>query len=274
MNFIRERLVFFLSGTLLITLLSLLIGSISKDYPHTREGECNRCHLNEPDKERDGKKLIFVKDIDNLCQDCHQFSKVTSHPTGLRPSMKIPEDFQLDWMGRLTCSTCHEIHQEKEGNSYPYLLRRAVAGRAFCISCHRELPGGKEFSDHRLAVELAHLEPKYYISDNRTPIDSLSMECLSCHDGTIGQVAKNTIVGSGKWQHGSSIGVTHPIGVNYRLAYYQNRGLNPPENLNPAIKLFDGKVGCCSCHNPFSKHPNYLVMDNSRGTLCLECHQK
>jgi|Deesub1362B_J571_1020462.scaffolds.fasta_scaffold00310_23 predicted CXXCH cytochrome family protein len=275
MNFIKNKLINFLIVVILIVLSWFLIVPLTKDYPHTRDGECNRCHLNEPIKEVEGKKMLFVKDIDNLCEDCHQLSRATSHPTGIIPSMEIPKDFSLDWMNRLTCATCHDIHQEKEKNPYQYLLRRPIAGRPFCISCHRELPREEKFSEHKLAIGLAHLEPKYYIIDNRTPIDSLSRKCLSCHDGTIGKMANNIIVGAGKWQHGPSIGISHPIGVDYRLAYSQNiEELNPPESLNPAIKFFDGKVGCCSCHNPFSKHPNYLVMSNRGSALCLECHRK
>ncbi|MCP2521050.1 cytochrome c3 family protein [SCandidatus Aminicenantes bacterium Aminicenantia_JdfR_composite] len=274
MNFKKEFLKFLLIITGLLIQVFLIV-SITKNYPHTRKGECNRCHLNEPPEKTEEKKMLFVKDIDSLCEDCHQLSRATSHPTGIIPSMRIPKDFTLDWMGRLTCATCHDIHQEKEKNPYPYLLRRPTAGRLFCISCHRELPGEEKFSQHKLAIELAHLEPKYYITDNRSPIDSLSRKCLSCHDGTIGKMADNVIVGAGKWQHGPGIGITHPIGVDYELAYIRNsEGLNPPESLNPAIKLFDGKVGCCSCHNPFSEHPNYLVMDNTGSALCLECHRK
>lgn len=218
--------------------------------------------------------MIFVKDIDNLCEDCHQLSQGLTHPTGMKPTMEIPEDFSLDWMGRMTCSTCHDIHQETEANSYPYLLRRPTAGKTFCVSCHRELSEDGELFEHKFVLGMAHLEPKFYISNSNTPIDYISIKCLSCHDGTIGKLAENTVVGSGEWQHGKSIGVSHPIGIDYRLATTLNHELRAPESLNPAIMLIEGKVGCGSCHNIFSKHPNLLVMDNRRSALCLECHLK
>jgi predicted CXXCH cytochrome family protein len=271
-DFIRNKFIILLGVTYLV-LSSILIISLSSTNPHTKEGECVRCHLNVPDPKKN-EKMIFTKDIDNLCEDCHQLSPGATPPTGMMPSMEIPKDFYLDWMGRMTCATCHEIHQEKEVDSYPYLLRRPVAGRDFCISCHRELSGGKEFFEHKLVIGVAHLEPKYYISDTSVPIDSISLKCLGCHDGTIGKLAESTIVGQGEWQHGRSIGLSHPIGVDYRLAANLNRELRAPENLNPAIKLFEGKVGCGSCHNTFSKHPNFLVMDNRGSALCLECHLK
>jgi len=38
--------------------------------------------------------------------------------------------------------------------------------------------------------------------------------------------------------------------------------------------LFDGKVGCLSCHNPYGDKKYSLVMENKRSGLCLACHRK
>lgn len=198
MIFSRNRLFIFILEVVFIALSSILIISLSRDNPHTREGECQRCHLKVPVADKK-EKMIFIRDIDNLCEDCHQLSPGATHPTGMIPSTEIPKDFYLDWMGRMTCSTCHEIHQEKRANSFPYLLRRPTGGKAFCLSCHQGLSDTEEFFKHKLVLELAHLEPKYYISDTNKPVDSISLKCLSCHDGTIGQLAESTLVGSGGW---------------------------------------------------------------------------
>lgn len=174
MIFIRNRFIIFLVEIVFIALFSILLISLAKNNPHTREGECHRCHLKVPVVDKN-ENMIFIKDIDNLCEDCHQLSMGATHPTGMTLSMEIPRDFYLDWMGRMTCSTCHEIHQEKKANSYPYLLKRPTEGRAFCLSCHQELSDTKEFFKHKLVLELAPLEPKYYISAANKPVDLISL---------------------------------------------------------------------------------------------------
>jgi predicted CXXCH cytochrome family protein len=36
--------------------------------------------------------------------------------------------------------------------------------------------------------------------------------------------------------------------------------------------LFDGNLGCGSCHSAYSKEPHLLVMNNRGSKLCLSCH--
>jgi predicted CXXCH cytochrome family protein len=63
----------------------------------------------------------------------------------------------------------------------------------------------------------------------------------------------------------------HPIG-----AEQHPRGpgdnLVHPNSLDPRIRLFDGRVGCGSCHSPYAREHALLVMSNDRSALCLSCH--
>ena len=43
--------------------------------------------------------------------------------------------------------------------------------------------------------------------------------------------------------------------------------------LDKRIRLFNGKVGCGSCHNPYSKNAKFLVIETEGGRLCLSCHE-
>jgi len=38
------------------------------------------------------------------------------------------------------------------------------------------------------------------------------------------------------------------------------------------IRLFEGRIGCGTCHDPFSKLPKQLVMSNKGSRICLACH--
>ena len=101
---------------------------MAKKPAHNFEGKCSLCHLNLSDGKR-----IFVKEIDFLCKDCHGGLGL-SHPSGLKPSMPIPDKFPLDWAGRVTCATCHDVHGSSE-----FLLRGEKIGRIFVIPAIREL---------------------------------------------------------------------------------------------------------------------------------------
>jgi predicted CXXCH cytochrome family protein len=59
------------------------------------------------------------------------------------------------------------------------------------------------------------------------------------------------------------------IGPDKKMNEYRPAGM-----LDKNISLFDGKVGCGTCHNIYSQIRNLLVLDNARSKLCLECHLK
>jgi predicted CXXCH cytochrome family protein len=268
-----------------ILILCFLVGTAYAVYsalqknPHEfTEAQCADCHAARPVK-NDRSTLAMTAPIGTLCRRCHAQSKddSLSHPVDMRPAhIAIPADLPLSREGEMTCVTCHDIHAspppDHEGSWH--FLRRDVSGRAFCASCH---PGGEvaagQSSGH--AREFARAHMKY---EERTGglIDSVSMGCLSCHDGTIG---KRSDVQVGIFRHGfSSSGLdpqgSHPIGVKYRRAMRERGGLHPVGQLNHKIRLVSGMVSCVSCHDPYSKEPKQLVMDNRGAKLCLSCHDK
>ena len=53
----------------------------------------------------------------------------------------------------------------------------------------------------------------------------------------------------------------HPIGVEYMTAYRKG-GLKYPSSINPSIRFFNGKIGCGSVYNIYSKERFDLAMSN------------
>ncbi len=257
------------SMVFVLMLTSILIWSRQEDV-HDFTGRCNACHLNNPEK---GGKLIFVKDIDYMCSECHDEAKGLSHPVGVKPSMKIPSEFPLDWKGEITCDTCHVAHAS-DSMSVRFLLRKRVFGELFCRSCHDVSIEGMTL--HKTGIETAHLGSRYTEGGRIDSIDELSIKCLNCHDASLGDDTEiYYAVGTGSYSHRKSIGVTHPIGANYYLVSRKYRGAYvKPEDLDKRIKLFKGRVGCGSCHNPYSKEHFQLVMSNEGSKLCFACHNK
>lgn len=235
---------------------------------HDFSGRCESCHLTSP---RKGQKNIFTMDVDTLCIECHEVAVKNSHPTGMVPSMKIPEYYFLDWQGKLNCATCHDPHADDS----KMMLRSEARGRQFCETCHA---GGVLLGGHVAASGMAHTK-------NWTPptqesfgqiLDRVSLECLVCHEGSVGPSADVQIRSGSESQSLSYAGpgFSHPIGIDYGKAAARDRQLRPLDDLSPLISLYEGKVGCASCHNQFSHEGDMLVFSNRGSALCLECHIK
>jgi predicted CXXCH cytochrome family protein len=238
--------------------------------PHN--SSCPACHRGEP---KPGAAQL-TRDISRVCVDCHARSKATSHPVGMVPSMTVPDDLHLDARGRMTCATCHDTHQVRTGDHalYPSLLRRPQAGRALCVACHRTMGAPNAKVLHSLVEASAHRGPRLLRDDSGAGfIDRVSMECLGCHDGSVATGGQTMAAMGGLFDHGGEVGVTHPIGMDYARSAMLNRSLAPAQELDPAVRLFGGMVGCCSCHDPFSTSKHQLVMDNAGSKLCLQCHR-
>lgn len=251
---------------LLVLAVAALVYSV-RESPHDfRDDECRRCHI---DTEGDPKKLVAP--ITRLCRKCHRRGmRTASHPVDIRPeTVRIPRDMPLK-KGKLTCNTCHNVHGKRytafaEKSNY---LRRTAKGRDFCAACHKVDP--LEFS-HIAQLATAHMARKYRVTNPNQPLDPVSINCIGCHDGTLGREVDYVIAdGEGFYDHNSG---SHPVGVDYRRSRMEGGGLAPVSQLKKKnIRLFGGRIGCGTCHDPYSKLPGQLVMSNIGSKLCLECH--
>jgi predicted CXXCH cytochrome family protein len=111
--------------------------------------------------------------------------------------------------------------------------------------------------------------------------------CLSCHDGTVGvgQVAPYgpyTMSGIMQANMGTQLAGSHPFSL--KLPLKDAASLVPSLAANGttadatnAVKLVKGNVECTSCHDPHNQYidkqsPNFFVLANAKGALCLACH--
>ena len=101
--------------------------------------------------------------------------------------------------------------------------------------------------------------------------DAASQACLSCHDGIMSKDVTITKTA------GRDVLSEHPVGVSMSALQLARPDAEPmmraPTQLDRRIRLFDNRVGCTSCHSPFSTEPKLLVMSNRNSDLCLSCHQ-
>lgn len=225
------------------------------------EDLCNQCHddaINNPSS--------FKPEIADACNKCHpQLEEKKSHPSDTYPTMSIPKDMPLV-EGRLNCVTCHYVHPKEniqffvKNHNY---LRRNVKGVFFCLECHTVDKKG------HIVLEKVHIG-SYKVTDSTVRIDQLSLECIVCHDSHM--KADVDSLGAGTWDHFNQK-FNHTIGVSYK--YFGMRNINkfkPLGSMSREIRLYDGKVGCGTCHNIYSKEKNMLVISNANSNLCIQCH--
>lgn len=265
----------YLSLSIIIIVIAIAAGFVHSRWSsyHDFEGKCLDCHLTVPVPGETPR--IFTRDVTNMCKSCHKGVQELSHPVDMNPSMQVPSNFPLDWKGHITCATCHPIHKDGFGNSH---LRIKAVGEGFCSMCHSDLAGKL----HNVALGTAHVSSaknlgRFMPAETERVLDELSLRCMQCHDATFStdSLVERPADFAGLFHNSSSLGVSHPIGVSYLEAKRQYHGAyRNVEDLPKEIKLFGGQVGCGSCHNPYSKQHNELVMSNERSALCLACHVK
>lgn len=238
---------------------------------HDFGGRCLDCHISQPSSD---EQMTFSKDVSRMCSGCHSSEQELSHPVDMKPSMKVPQSMPLDWKGDVTCLTCHTAHKRGYGGFH---LRVAASGVGFCVICHGDI----DEQLHKVSVGSAHIgeaSTKKNIGwELGEELDELSIRCLACHDAVTARdsLVENLAVRRELFHNSNTIGVSHPIGVSYFETRRKYKGAyRPVEKLPKQIKLFDGMVGCGSCHNPYSKRHNELVMSNEGSALCLACHIK
>ncbi len=207
------------------------------------------------------------------CVQCHQVDVLFSHPVGITPSMRVPSHLPLT-EGKITCLTCHDnddpAAHDRARQQHSPMLREGGSPLGLCVECHDP---GETRRGHGSRLTQAHLLwPGKSFSDKGLTggVDAETRSCLACHDGA---VALDISDGMGVSSHGE-----HPVGVEFRSRRdtvgrpIRERTFPPAAALDSRIRLFDNRVGCGSCHSPYSTEKHLLVKSNHLSALCTSCH--
>ena len=285
----KGAIIVFLAGIVLVPPSVLAEKQSPKETPlHHFQLPCVSCHdpesadPNHPPQERDNVGEV-KGDINRLCtaSGCHNFDSLLNHPVGIKPKTTIPRNMPLDRNSRITCLTCHDkpgsSDNTDEGRERSLHLPQGVK---FCSACHTRMGGTLVKQSHWQFSTRAHLiskksrfpEPANFQSFSGN-IDPESRSCLSCHDNvtvTIPPQNETTRQKKRRWRKMTD----HPIGMEYRsVALRKMNGYKFPL-MGDKIRLFNGRVGCGSCHSLYAQTKNNLIDRYERGVLCRGCHNK
>jgi len=224
-------------------------------------------------------RLSSNVDINLSCtlSGCHDYNPVLNHPVDISPTGFVPEAMRLDSFNRITCLTCHDLPSSNSLSLSKDRPLHVPDGMDFCSSCHSQMSGTSKEQSHWQFSTKAHLEsigPHTSSPNTELPsglLDPESQSCLSCHEGITATVSG----GVGTPGHSGRLDMTanHPIGMSYSgVAGANALRYNRLSSVNLDIRLFDGKMGCGSCHSLYSGLQKNLVQDNTGSRLCFECH--
>lgn len=118
----------------------------------------------------------------------------------------------------------------------------------------------------------AHLYKPYAAQGKTFTLDRMTIACLECHGKTL--IVDNDQRGEEVLERGfHGVLGKHAIGLNYHEMVLSRPGsFKKPDPKKNNIIFVGGKLGCVSCHNPFSSLPFHLNALEKDQALCKECH--
>ncbi len=223
--------------------------------------DCQECHTASPDAAQPISAGL-IADQEQLCSGCHGGAIDASHPSGFRPERQLSAAFPLDRDGRFTCSTCHALHGDN-----PRLMRAASVGEDLCTSCHDASFFDSMPDKGESLLKSAHFD---VWSRSSASLDPYSQRCLICHDDRMPSSRQVAVLGfSDSPVSPAPRGMDHPVGAEYDKAA-RSGDYRPRSALADEVLLPNGRVGCVSCHVPYS-HDHARKPRTEKG-LCFECH--
>ena len=179
------------------------------------------------------------------------------------------------------CASCHTPHQTATAASQDPLWNHTATATAvfgvYTSTTMNATPAPAEIGGAALGTQ------------------SVSLLCMSCHDGTVSVLsmynAPNSGAGTilaiagrinatGQIISPANMGIVltddHPVNFNYDAALVTaDPGLRAVNTLPATVPLFAGKVQCATCHdvhNPLNAP--FLTISNTASALCTTCHIK
>ncbi len=186
--------------------------------------------------------------------------------TGLVASYAVIDgsahDFEsLGWSGGEICAPCHTPH-----------------------NAQAQIANGAPLWDHAntTATFTPYDSATLDAPDVTLTIGGISLQCLSCHDGTVALDAFGGASGvptllTGDTLLGTDLSDDHPVSFTYDAALVTADGeLVAFDDAGVAALLFAGEVECSSCHDVHNGagFDGLLRMSNAGSALCLTCHDK
>jgi len=266
----------YIAAIIAIVALWFILSGFTNAPPHKfANSQCADCHVTIP-APGEPRPYKFTGPINGLCVSCHSDIEEVSHNLCVVPDFKMHSSLPLEEGCGLTCATCHAPHmpvKDPVTGEDTHMLRVSAAGNKVCGACHRDdLSASTHEQTHRPSMDRAHGYTHFKVVDFGADLDPLTFLCLGCHDRP--DYPDRTEPGPEVWRHGSNTFVPHEVGIDYDAAAWENRNLRLADR-DESLPLFDGKIGCCTCHDPYKPGGGLqlrLTDGEAPSMLCAGCH--
>lgn len=282
-----------------------LLNPVDMPDPHWREDACIACHTS---REKAGFDNLRSKDINQLCNNCHEETGIESyiHSVGMEPSppfqARMPADFKGAvgrGQGTITCISCHDLtlqckqqHFEKQGTNPRFFRGGPYYSRTdLCFNCH-EPDQYQRYNPHDQITDEGELDTeRCYVCHSVTPnrrkaktIDDvrfnvhekLEQLCTGCHP-------RRDHPG-GAWVRSGKQGPNH-LRVPSEKILKRLKAHEAKHDIILPLEPDTGRIFCATCHNPHERGVQYQhkadkgadgVKRLRRGQfeVCMACHDK
>ena len=245
---------------------------------------CGNCHMppSANDTSTGNAAWAEIVDVNRSCTSfgCHEYDEKMNHP--LDVPLPAGAASQMPGGSTVTCLSCHQPQQgvNVSGDSGDQVLQRPE--EVGCETCHSRISGSLRKQSHWKFSQKAHLvalvpgstDNKSEFDFSGSNIDGESSTCLSCHDEVTVTIPAMNETRQEKGRRFRSM-TDHPIGMDFNYMLSRNSMyFNSLRGLEGRIRMFDGKVGCGSCHSLYSDLDAKLVVENEESQLCHTCHNR
>ena len=219
------------------------------------------------------KKMLFVTLAIVLC------AGVASAATVVGSAHDMTTHSITGMVTNQVCVFCHTPHMSASANQQVPLWNHTA-------SAHTASYGS--YTSPTLNASISGLDPTVGMGSL-----SVSMLCMSCHDGTSGvnvlykqpldgSAGNATLIGAigtGSADLGTTLTDDHPVNFVYDSALATaDGGLTTPadaSSVDGVLPLYTGTMQCASCHNVHDpSNTPFLRATNAASGLCLRCHVK
>lgn len=116
-------------------------------------------------------------------------------------------------------------------------------------------------------------------------VGTVSLQCLSCHDGSVGvgrtvAIGAQQMTGTFRAILGAQLEGSHPFSMQPQLkddATLVSTLVTSHTTKDNAVSLVENNIECSTCHDVHNQYkdprsPKFLVRDNAGSRLCFACH--